>query len=378
MEITISDNGVGISKDNIGKIFDRFYQVDNRLSKEYEGTGVGLSLTKELVEIHKGLINVVSKEGKGSSFSVLLPLGQAHLQDTEIIGKFQKAPADVTENQLFPHLNNKNLIVDSKNDILESNEYNDKPLLLIIEDNFEVRKYIIEVLQEHYQTAEAFNGEDGLEKAFNLIPDLIISDIMMPKMDGTKLCHMLKTDSRTSHIPLVLLTAKATLKDKIEGLETGADDYIMKPFESQELKARIKNLLDQRKRIHAHFQKYEIVFDGSNLTSIDQKFLNNVVEVINKNMEDENFSVEIFAENLAISRSLLHKKLTALTGETPNELIRRIRLNKAAKLIEQKSGNISEIALQVGFSNPSYFSECFYKQFGFKPSQYHNNTTRHQ
>ena len=151
----------------------------------------------------------------------------------------------------------------------------------------------------------------------------------------------------------------------------------MKPFESQELKARIKNLLEQRKRIQEHFQKYEIVLDENNLTSIDQKFLKSVLEVINQNITDENFSVEILAENLAISRSLLHKKLTALTGESPNELIKRIRLNKAAKLIEYKSGNISEIALQVGFSNPSYFAECFYKQFGFKPSQYHNNTNKH-
>jgi AraC-like DNA-binding protein len=200
---------------------------------------------------------------------------------------------------------------------------------------------------------------------------------MMPGIEGTKLCHLLKNDSRTSHIPVILLTAKATLKDKIDGLETGADDYIMKPFESQELKARIKNLLEQRKRIQEHFQKYEIVLDENNLTSIDQKFLKSVIEVINQNITDENFSVEILAENLAISRSLLHKKLTALTGESPNELIKRIRLNKAAKLIEYKSGNISEIALQVGFSNPSYFAECFYKQFGFKPSQYHNNTNKH-
>ena len=400
IEIKISDNGIGISEDNLGKIFDRFYQVDNNLSKAYEGTGVGLSLTKELVEIHKGSIDVKSEEGKGSSFGVLLPLGKAHLLDTEIIKIIQKKPAHISGNELSPHYYNEDLSVKNENNIPKSNKSSDKPLLLIIEDNSDVRKYIIEVLQDRYLTAEAFDGEDGLEKAFDLIPDLIISDIMMPgiegtklchllkndsrisdimmpKMDGTILCHTLKTDSRTSHIPVVLLTAKATLRDKIEGLETGADDYIMKPFESKELKARINNLLEQRNRIHKHFQKYEIVLDESSLTSIDQKFLKSVIEVINQNITDENFSVEILAENLTISRSLLHKKLTALIGESPGELIKRVRLNKAAKLLEHKSGNISEIALQVGFSNPSYFAECFYKQFGFKPSQYHNNTNKH-
>ncbi len=370
IEIIISDNGVGIAESNLGKIFDRFYQVDNGISNAYEGTGVGLSLTKELVEIHKGLITVKSKEGEGSSFSILLPLGKAHLQSTEIISKIQKEPVDITEKELSPTYN-------YQDSSFQLNEGNDKPLLLVIEDNSDVRKYIVEVLHDHYQTAEAFDGEEGLEKAFDLIPDLIISDIMMPKIDGTQLCHSLKTDSRTCHIPLVLLTAKATLRDKIEGLENGADDYIMKPFESRELKARIKNLLEQRKRIHTHFQKYEIILNDNNFTSLDQKYLKNVLEVINQNISDENFSVEILAENLAMSRSLLHKKLNALIGESPGELIKRIRLNKAAKLIERKFGNISEIALQVGFSNPSHFAECFFKQFGFKPSRYHKNTIEH-
>ena len=259
---------------------------------------------------------------------------------------------------------------------MESIENNNKPLLLIIEDNSDVRKYIIEILNNYYRIIEAVNGEEGLSKSFEEIPDLIISDIMMPKMDGMKLCYSLKSDARTSHIPVILLTAKATLKDKIEGLKTGADDYIMKPFEAQELKVRIKNLLEQRKRIHEHFQKYEIAFDDQNLTPIDQKFLQKVIATINQFISDEYFSVEVLAENLAMSRSLLYKKLVALAGEQPNELIKRIRLNKAAKLIEHKTGNISEIALQVGFNNPSYFAECFHKQFGINPSQYHSNSLK--
>ena len=379
VRIAVSDNGIGISKEHLSKIFDRFYQIDNSLSKEYEGTGIGLSLTKELVEIHKGRVIIESKEGKGSTFTILLPLGKEHLMDEEIVNKTIYEEIKNDENKKFPSSLDDSVLLSKLNDqknYLESIENYNKPLLLIIEDNSDVRKYIIEILDEYYRIIEAINGEEGLSKSFEQIPDLIISDIMMPKMDGMQLCHFLKNDSRTSHIPVILLTAKATLKDKIEGLETGADDYIMKPFEAQELKVRIKNLLKQRKRIHEHFKKYEIAFDDKNLTPIDQKFLRNVVGIISQYMSDEYFSVEILAEKLAMSRSLLHKKLVALVGEPPNELIKRIRLNKAAKLIEHKAGNISEIALQVGFNNPSYFAECFHKQFGINPSQYHNNSLK--
>ena len=206
------------------------------------------------------------------------------------------------------------------------------------------------------------------------MPDLIVSDIMMPKMDGFKLCNKLKSDERTSHIPLILLTAKASSEDKIEGFETGADDYIMKPFEPEELKARIKNLIEQKIRIHEHFKKQEIFeFDHPNITSIDKKFLQKAFGIINQNISNYLFSVELFAESLNLSTSLLHKKFVSLTGEPPGELLRRIRLKKAVELIEQKFGNISEIALEVGFNNPAYFSECFKKQFGVPPSQYHHD-----
>ena len=269
---------------------------------------------------------------------------------------------------LFPNLNNK------KNGNDEFDKDN-KPLLLVVEDNPDVRNYIIDILVNYYKITEASNGEEGLCKSLNNIPDLIISDIMMPKLDGIQFCNKLKSDSRTSHIPLILLTAKATLKDKIEGLETGADDYIMKPFEASELKARIKNLLEQRKRIHEHFQKnglFEI--EKEKINSVDQKFLQKAAEIINKHISDPYFSVEKLAESLAVSRSLLHKKLVSLIGEPPGDLIRRTRLNKAAKLIEHNSGNITQIAFEVGFNDPSYFTACFKKQFGVSPSHYHKAT----
>jgi YesN/AraC family two-component response regulator len=195
---------------------------------------------------------------------------------------------------------------------------------------------------------------------------------MMPKMDGFQLCEKLKTDERTSHIPVILLTAKATSENKIEGYETGADDYIMKPFDAKELQARIKNLINQRKQLQKHFQKEGIFnLDNKKIISVDKKFLEKAYKIINEHISDTSFGVELFASELAISRAALHKKLVALIGEPPSELIKRIRLSKAGILLKNKTGNISEIALEVGFNNPAYFSECFKKQFGETPTQYH-------
>jgi DNA-binding response OmpR family regulator len=265
--------------------------------------------------------------------------------------------------------------INGKKDLIFSEE-RDKPFLLIVEDNSDVRNYIRNNLEKDYKILEAVDGQDGLDKSIEQVLDLIVSDVMMPKMDGFKLCEKIKTDERTSHIPVILLTAKAANEDKLEGLETGADDYIMKPFDNEELKVRIKNLIEQRKRIHEHFKKeglFEI--EKSKITSIDKKFLNKAINVINQNMSDSSFNIEIFAENLNISKSFLQKKLVSLIGESPVELIRRIRLKKAAELIENKFGNISEISLEVGFNNPAYFSESFKRQFGVSPSQYQYKNT---
>jgi AraC-like DNA-binding protein len=193
-------------------------------------------------------------------------------------------------------------------------------------------------------------------------------------MDGLQLCGNLKSDSRTSHIPVIMLTAKATSKDKIRGLDIGADDYIMKPFETQELQARIRNLIEQRKRLHEHFRTYGFVdMAEKGVTSVDQKFLRKAIDVVNGHIAETSFSVEVFAEEMGMSRSLLFRKMESLLGEPPSELIRRTRLGKAAKLIEARAGNVSEIALEVGFSNPSHFAESFRKQFGCTPTQYFHN-----
>ena len=380
VEISIWDTGIGIPKDQLNKIFDRFYQVDHKLSKQFEGTGVGLSLTKELVELHKGKILVESEEGKGSTFKILLPLGKDHL-----------LPEEICKDEITKDDQNKydiESIMQSKDDSFLSikkisNKFDaefsriaDAPTLLIVEDNPDVRKYIKDILDNYYNISEAVDGKEGLEKSIEQIPDLIISDIMMPKMDGIKLCKALRTDPRTSHIPIILLTAKATLQDKIEGFESGADSYIMKPFEADELKARIKNLIEQRNRLHKHFHEHGLFeIDKNKVTPVDQKFLQKAFVLINEHLSDSCFDIEKFADGMSVSRSLLHKKLSALIGEPPGELLKRVRLNKAAELIDHDSGNITEISFEVGFNNSSYFTECFKKQFGVSPSQYHHNNS---
>jgi len=250
----------------------------------------------------------------------------------------------------------------------------EKPLILIVEDNTDVRNYIKGYLDKEYRLMEAKDGEEGLQLSFEQIPDLIISDVMMPKLDGFQLCEKIKTDDRTSHIPLILLTAKASGQDKIEGLETGADDYIMKPFDAKELQVRVKNLIEQRKKIIKHFKKQDL-FELSNLNikSRDKEFISKAIEIINEHISNENFDVNTFAKEIGLSRVQLHRKLVALIGHSSSDLIRIIRLTKATKLIQNNFGNISEVALEVGFNNPANFAKAFRAHFGVSPSEYKKN-----
>jgi signal transduction histidine kinase/ligand-binding sensor domain-containing protein/DNA-binding response OmpR family regulator len=365
VEIRIADNGIGISKERIDKIFDRFFQVDGSHTRESEGTGIGLALTKELVELHKGKIKVESIEGEGTTLTVLLPLGKDHLKQEEIIEQeiIKETPATIDETEFITGAENRK----EKTDIdllLET----DKPLLLIVEDNSDVRQYIISHLERDYRIQEAVDGEDGLEQALNHIPDLIISDVMMPKMDGFELCNKLKTDEKTSHIPIIMLTAKATSKDKIEGYETGADDYIMKPFDAAELKVRIKNLIEIRRKLQEKFSSDDFVIPKG-LSSIDEQFMKRVLQVINEHISEEDFSIEELGTEAAMSRWQIYKKIKALTGRSPSILIRSVRLVKSKKMIKDHKGTISEIAYSVGFSSPAYFSKCFSEEFGYPPSE---------
>jgi signal transduction histidine kinase/ligand-binding sensor domain-containing protein/DNA-binding response OmpR family regulator len=374
VEISVSDNGIGIAKERLDKIFDRFYQVDGSHTRESEGTGIGLALTKELVELHRGKIVVESEYGKGTTFKILLPLDKDHLKPEEIVEKEATEETKVTLEEIESIAEVEKKKIKSDVDLLIDTE---KPLLLIVEDNKDVREYIISHLEEEYRLLEAANGEEGLQEALKHIPDLIISDVMMPKMDGFELCEKLKTDERTSHIPIILLTAKATDKDKIFGYETGADDYIMKPFDSDVLKVRVKNLIEQRRKLHEHFKREGLIeLEDKEITSIDKKFLQSVFQSVNAHLSDTSYNIELLTEEISMNRRNLERKLNALTGETPGDLIRRMRLTHASKLLMQNFGNISEVALEVGFSNPAYFSKCFRDQFGLTPSEYYHNNSK--
>jgi len=364
VEIRIADNGIGIPKERIDKIFDRFFQVDGSQTRENEGTGIGLALKKELVELHKGKIKVESKEGEGTTLTVLLPLGKEHLKPKEIVEKEipEKTKVTTEESELIPEMENRKEKTDI--DALLDTE---KPLLLIVEDNSDVRKYIISHLEEDYRIQEAVDGEDGLAQALNHIPDLIISDVMMPKMDGFELCNKLKIDEKTSHIPIIMLTAKATSKDKIEGYETGADDYIMKPFDAAELKVRIKNLIEIRKKLQEKFSSDDFVIPKE-LSSIDEQFMKKVLEVINKHISEEKFNVEELRRETYMSARNLQRKVMALTGKSPNQFIKSLRLGKARQQIKERKGTISEIAYNFGFGSPAYFTKCFRDEYGYSPS----------
>lgn len=368
VNIIITDTGPGIPPDKVKFIFDRFYQAENVSNGDHEGTGIGLALTQELVKLHRGDIHVNSKPGVGTSFTVTLPKGKAHLKDEEIADSFDQEDLfkEITPEAVFSVKN----VQKTEQNIHKSP---DKPQLLIVEDNDDLRSYIRSYLEDDYTVFEAINGALGVELATELVPDLVISDVMMPKMDGYQLSKKLKTDERTCHVPIILLTAKAAKEDKIEGLKTGADDFLTKPFDPSELLVRVRNLIEQRQSLREYYLR-EIKLspepDKPAMVSMDEHFLRRAVEEVEKNMSDEEYSVETFGKNMAMSRMQLHRKITALTGQTASEFIRNLRLLRAAKLIRNNAGTIAEIAYDTGFTTPSYFTECFKKYFGKSPKKY--------
>lgn len=414
--IKVSNTGSGIPPEKLSHIFNRFYQADNGFSKDQEGTGIGLALTKELVELHHGNISVESEVEVGTTFTVVLPLGMEHLKDQEIVGS-QQSPVSILHSPFFSRHSSVNslqstvfsrqssvgseepLIVNRESVLSETEssivnrqpsignnlqpatrnlQQQNQPILLIVEDNTDLRVYIRSYLDQSYHIIEAENGKEGLKAAISHIPDLIISDVMMPEMDGYELSKHLKTDERTSHIPLILLTARASMESKIEGLETGADDFITKPFDAQELTVRVKNLINQRRKLTEKLMKKArekgvtnwLELSDSGINVMDQKFMQKALKVVEENLADPEFKIDHFSKAMALSHSQLYRKIHALTDQSPNKFIRSTRLQKAAEMIARHEANIAEIAYDVGFNNPSYFAACFKKQFGKLPSEY--------
>lgn len=367
IEILIEDNGQGIDPLLTTQIFDRYYEDNSDSQFNSEGTGIGLALSIELVNLHHGTIKVESTGKDGSTFIISLPKGKAHFKSQDFLEDFRNSE-DISHYQHPLQKSKSNQAKPSFETTLPKQE---RPQLLLVEDNPEIREYISHLLEETYQIFLAEDGIEGLEKAIKLQPDLIISDIMMPKMDGINLCSELKTSIETSHIPIILLTARSSVIFRIEGLETGADDYLSKPFNPQELKLKVRNLISLRKKIR---EKYAQVrnFDPKEIsvTSADERFLIKLQEVAEKHIENIDFSMEEFAYELAVSRPILFSKVKALTNQTPNNFLKIMRLKRAKQLLESDKLNISDIAYLVGFRDARYFSKCFQKEYGLTPTEY--------
>ena len=357
LRILVEDSGPGIPKKELDKIFDRFYQVEGT---EEKGSGIGLALVKELVTLYRGQISVNSEPGKGSRFRITVPVGRSLFQEDEFVyGEFK------------PNTNFTNRHFDEQESApVTKTGSGNLPLLLLVEDNADLRQYINETVSAQYNVIEAVNGLEGVEKAIAEVPDIILSDVMMPVMDGFAFTQKIKKDERTSHIPVILLTAKAGQGHKLEGLTLGADDYLVKPFDAAELLTRLQNLVNQRKLLRRKFAG-EIVLKPSEVAvkSTEQVFLQKILNTIESNMSDENFGVEELAKELYMSRSQLHRKLVALTGQSPSEILRNTRLLRAKELLQKKSATPSEVAFQVGFNSHAYFSKCFKEEFGISPSE---------
>jgi signal transduction histidine kinase/ligand-binding sensor domain-containing protein/DNA-binding response OmpR family regulator/photosystem II stability/assembly factor-like uncharacterized protein len=390
VEITITNTGPGIPPDRLEKIFDRFYQVDDSVTRHQEGTGIGLALTKELVELHHGTINVECRgmarhahddpeSDTKTIFTVQLPISKEHYKPEEILETEDRKP-EAEKHMLSDSIPDEDIgyhIPDTE----EQSESSGRspapglpsPLVLVVEDNPDVTTYIRSFLDQDYRIITATNGKEGWKQAGKEYPDLIISDVMMPEMDGFELCHKIKSDENTSHIPIILLTAKADMGSKIEGLEFGADDYISKPFDDKELRVRVKNLIEQRKKLREKFSlTIEIKPGEIAATSMDEQFLKRLLDVFENHVEDGDFSTEDFAREVGMSRSNLHRKLQALTNQPTHEFLRTLRLKRAAHLLKKSTGSVTEVAYSVGFNNLSHFTKIFRQQFGQTPSEFAN------
>jgi len=361
MVLKISDSGKGIPKDKLNLIFERYYRIDENSTKP--GSGIGLAFTKRLTDLHYGKIEVESEEGKGSVFIVRLPLDKATYSDKEIINEVSEEAIVKDKSDFVLDLN-----FDYKEDIVKE----EKPFsVLIVEDNKDISNYLTDNLSHAYNISTASNGKVALTFLQDKLPDLIISDIMMPVMDGAKFCKTIKQNIKTCHIPIILLTAKSSIEDEIEGLDIGADDYMVKPFAMNLLEARINNIMRTRRRLREHYSNNtEVEPNKIAFNSMDEDLLNRAIKIVEGNLSETDLSVDFFAKEMGMSRSNLHLKLKAITGESASDFIKKIQFRKAKNLLSEGRHSVAEISYKVGFNSPSYFSTSFKKYFGYLPSDY--------
>jgi signal transduction histidine kinase/CheY-like chemotaxis protein len=371
IEIIIKDNGIGMPADFRDHLFERFYRADRHDSIIRRGTGIGLALTKELVELHKGSINVDSEENRGTCFVILLPC----IKDPDKYGETAEILNEEKSLQdTFPRfaLSDEHEYI-YKYSTLKNEALTDRkmPVILLVEDEQEVRDFITGNFNNKYRIYEAPDGRKGLELVLRYDPDIIITDIIMPVMDGIEMCHKIKSDIRSSHIPVIMLTARSAIQSKIEGLETGADAYLEKPFSMDLLDAQINNLLDNRKLLREKFSKELIIKPADiTITSVDATFIRKAMEIVDKHISDSGFGSDEFCREIGMSRSQLHRKLKALTSQSASEFIRTMRLKRAASLLKDSKLSVEEISFRVGFNSPAYFTKCFKSLYGTPPSEF--------
>lgn len=356
--IQIVDTGQGITKENMDKIFQPFFQGNAGSQHGVTGTGIGLSLVKEVIEIHHGKITVQSELNNGTKFNIWLPINKEDYQENEIVEMGDSNPDKLIDNsQLKP-----SIPVDKKNSDVK---------LLLVEDNLDILTFLQDNFKEQYEVFASANGKEGLKTALEIIPDIIISDVMMPEMDGIELCRHLKQDIRTNHIPIILLTARTGFMHEHSGLETGADDYITKPFKFELLNIRTLNLIENRKLIHQKFRK-ELLLEPKKIDVDDpnEQFLSELMNMIEENISDAEYTVKDLAKSMGLSHSVLYRKIHALTNLSINDFIKSIRLKRATQLLKSGAYGISDVGYMVGFSNPKYFSTCFKAEFDKSPSEY--------
>ncbi|MEN7550701.1 two-component regulator propeller domain-containing protein [Rapidithrix thailandica] len=369
--IEVEDNGKGIPEEDMEHIFDRFFQSERIEGKYFSGTGIGLALAKNLVEMHHGRIEVSSRPKEKTLFRICLPLGNAHFQAEELVHP-ELLPAQRSVHNLQSELAAVPEVFQKEMSDKKTEAH--KPFtLLLVDDNPEVLAMLESNLRETYRVATALEGDTGLQMAKELKPDLVISDVMMPGMNGIEFCKQLKSGVETSHIPVILLTARGSMDFKLEGMESGADDYITKPFHLQLLTLKIKNMLRSRQKLREQFQRQvRIEPKEITVTSLDEALLSKALQVVEEHMDAAKLDVTFLGKELGLSRTLLFEKIKAITGQTPNEFIQSIRLKRAAQILSQSPVKISEVCYQVGFNQPKYFSKKFKQQFGVAPSEYAN------